>query len=210
MTHYFDGLKSKLFIAAALKEAAARLDGEPDLADIADVIAVMDTAELRLIGCGVPPTRKDGAIASLTIPVRAEDGTEIAGQGVFVIVRRFPDDPAVDVAGNNWRLIEASPTTTAGAFGDDPADSLVVIGLPPEDLKALRAGGDNLSGFDIYVEKITTAKDGERYRINSAAPPFFPHCRPTPDYIDAWEPTGAQIEAVRIATTAREAWLAVW
>jgi hypothetical protein len=111
----------------------------------ANVSANMDTAEQRLIGCFVPPERRNGAIAFWTIPAFTDSGQ---GHAITITARRFPDAPDDTIAGENWKVIH-----TQGKIGFfDPDAHRVVIGLPIADLLALRAGSldseGNIVAFD--------------------------------------------------------------
>lgn len=166
------------------------IDADPIL------VAAAERAELVFIGCGVPVARRVGAIASFTT-------TTDHGLAEFHTIRRWADDPKTDGVGQDWRLIDTCRTTPF----EDGEDSFA-IGLPPEDLKTLRAGGHNLEGFDIYIETTLKDRDGNPFWANAVEPPRFHELRPTRDYIDAWKPRSAEdIARFEKVMAEHEAWL---
>lgn len=180
MAHYFDGLP---------------ITNNEILQGIAD------RAELTLIGCGIPISRRVGVIAFANVPK--------VGQERNVTLRRFPDDRNAKGIGNNWRLIDEYHCHQHGPFADeDKAESF--IGMPVYALKALRAGGHNLEGFSIYQEGVRYAHDGQPFRANMAEWSRYHELRPTADYIDAWKPqTMAEREAFAAQIAEHQAWLAM-
>ncbi|TAT69957.1 hypothetical protein [Rhizobium ruizarguesonis] len=186
MSHYFNGLDHNHH---AIRHMTA-----------ANISAQMDTAEQRLIGCNVPPSRRDGAIAFWTAPILPEEGQ---GHAVVVTIRRFPDAPEDMIAGENWRVVSIQGKI---GFGDPHGDR-VVIALPFTDLKAMRAGGFNCEGFIPYEEVIRYDAHGEKYRHNGCHRDIS-EIIGINELIDVWEPDGPlEIEDLLAAQRARDAWV---
>ncbi|RVH69139.1 hypothetical protein CN198_13810 [Sinorhizobium meliloti] len=175
MTYYFNGMD--------------RTDARAE-----SLIPMMDTAEERLIGCFVPPSRRNGAIAFRTIPVLPEEGQ---GHAVVVTIRRFPDGPEDTISGEHWKLISTNPKV--GFF--DPDSERVVIGLPIADLKALRLGGLDCEGIFVpYEEVIRHDEQGQPYHANGIDLELLEQIGVN-DFLDSWEPETpeAKAECERIA-----------
>ncbi len=186
MTHYFNGIDRNN--PEAVKMTAANLNGN------------LDTAELRLIGCFVPPSRRNGAIAFWTVPVLDEANQ---GHAVVVTARRFPDASGSIIAGENWKVIETM--AKIGFF--DPDGHRVVIGLPMADLKAMRQGGFDCQGFVPYKEIIRYDSQNQQYRFNGCELNIVDLVGIN-ELLDAWEPDGAEeIEEVLEAQRARDEWV---
>lgn len=187
MTHYFNGLD--------------RNHSEVNSMALANVSGHMDIAELRLIGCMVPPERRNGAIAFWTIPVIPEDGK---GHAVVVTVRRFPDADGDTIAGENWKLISA--VGKIGFF--DPDGPRVVVGLPIADLLALRAGGLDCEGIFVpYEETIRQDNEGRLFRANKIDIGLL-EIIGVNDFLDNYEHQSPnEIEAYTRIADEREQWM---
>lgn len=173
-THYFHGLDRNN--PEVLTWASANISPN------------MDAAEQRLIGCFVPPERRNGAVAFWTIPVLPEEGQ---GHAIVVTVRRYPDAPEDTISGEHWKVIN-----TQGKIGFfDPDGPRVVVGLPIVDLKALRAGGLDLDGiFAPYEETVEQDDEGRPYFVNKLDLTLLEQIGVN-DFVDAWEPETPEAKA---------------
>lgn len=185
MTHYFNGIDRKGRISTAIHLAARDLT---DVPFVSELIEGMDTAEQRLIGCFVPPDRRDGAIASWLMPARDHRTEErIPGQFVAVTIRRFPDAPEDTIAGENWKLIDARAIKKTSSH-DDADLERIVIGLPVADLLALRAGGLDCDGIFVpYQETIRQDGQGRPFFANGLDLSLLLLMDGVNDFLDNWE-----------------------
>ncbi|ANL12051.1 MULTISPECIES: hypothetical protein [unclassified Rhizobium] len=182
MPHYFNGLDRNHH--AVRNMTAARIAEQ------------MDTAEERLIGCGVPTERRVGALAFWTAPILPEEGQ---GHAVVVTIRRFEDSPESMVAGDNWRVVSIT-----GKIGfHDPDGERLVINLPYADLKAMRQAGGSCEGYEPYEEEICFDAHGERYRRNGCKR-ILKDILEINELVDTWEPYFP--EEVMDLATAQHAW----
>lgn len=206
MTHYFSGIDRKGRISTAIHLAARDLT---DVPFVSELIQGMDTAEQRLIGCFVPPGRRNGAIATWMMPAR-DHRTEkrIPGQFVAVTIRRFPDAPEDTIAGENWKLIDARAITKTPSH-DDADLERVVIGLPIADLLALRAGGLDCDGIFVpYQEAIRQDDQGRQYYANELDLNLLSLMDGVNDFLDSWEPESPKaIEECQRVAWERTLWI---
>ncbi|NEI66521.1 hypothetical protein [Rhizobium leguminosarum] len=182
MPHYFDGLDRNHH---AIRHMTAARIGEQ-----------MDTAEERLIGCGVPTSRRVGALAFWAAPILPEEGQ---GHAVVVTIRRFEDSPESMVAGDNWKVVSLQPKI--GFF--DPDGERLVINLPFADLKAMRQAGGSCEGCEPYEEVIRYDAHNERYRHNGSERNLV-GLVDINELVDIWEPYYPE-EIMELAT-AQHAW----
>lgn len=212
MPHYMNGIDRKGRLAAAIVRAANELSNIPF---VHEVIEGMDTAELRLIGNFVPPSRRDGAIATWLLPIRNTiSDTRIPGEFVAITVRRFADADDSTISGENWKLIDTCPVKRIPTENDADLER-IRVGLPLADLKVLRNGGLDCEGiFFPYEEVIQTDDGGQQHRANGFDTIGIDLLEGIDvvgglnGYLDVWEPKDPeQMDELALADWERGLWL---